>query len=135
MDDTENQLEWLDGTSPADDWDAHVTKRVLDELFCFARQYRTSESFDGLLKFVAGFRLALQTGSSSRQGKRRSSLCSTLAKSSKPRLNWIACSNASHSMRNESVLRLAIRTTGRHNSSVVLLVPAALTPLALQNAL
>jgi hypothetical protein len=32
-------------------------------LFYFARQYRTSESFDGLLKFVAGFRLALQMGS------------------------------------------------------------------------
>ena len=32
-------------------------KRVLDELFCFARQYRTSKSYDGLLKFVASFRL------------------------------------------------------------------------------
>jgi hypothetical protein len=27
---------------------------VLDELFSFARQYRSSKSFDGLLKFVAG---------------------------------------------------------------------------------
>ncbi len=54
MSDTENQQEWLDGQSPADDWDAHITKRVLDELFCFARQYRKSESFHGLLKFVAG---------------------------------------------------------------------------------
>ena len=51
------EQEWLDGHSPADDWDAHVTKRVLDELFSFARQYRSSKSFDGLLKFIAGFRL------------------------------------------------------------------------------
>jgi hypothetical protein len=57
MSDSENQQEWLDGQSPADDWDARVTQRVLDELFCFARQYRSSKSFDGLLKFVAGFRL------------------------------------------------------------------------------
>ncbi len=55
MSDTENRQEWLDGQSPADDWEARATPRVLDELFCFARQYRTSESFDGLLKFVAGF--------------------------------------------------------------------------------
>ncbi len=57
---TEDEQEWLDGHSPADDWDAHATKRVLDELFCFAPQYRTSESYHGLLKFVAGFRLARQ---------------------------------------------------------------------------
>ena len=56
MSDTENRQEWEEGQSPADDWEAQATKRVLDELFCFARQYRTSESFDGLLKFVAGFR-------------------------------------------------------------------------------
>ena len=56
MSDTENQQEWLEGFSPADDWEAQATKRVLDELFCHARQYRTSESYDGLLKFVAGFR-------------------------------------------------------------------------------
>jgi hypothetical protein len=33
MSDTENQQEWLDDQSPADDWEAQVTKRVLDELF------------------------------------------------------------------------------------------------------
>jgi hypothetical protein len=51
---TGNEQTWLEGHSPADDWDAHATKRVLDELFCFARQYRTSKSFAGLLKFVVG---------------------------------------------------------------------------------
>lgn len=56
MSTTENQQEWPDGSSPADNWDAHATKRVLDELFCFARQYRSSKSYDGLLKFIAGFR-------------------------------------------------------------------------------
>ncbi len=54
MSDTENGQEWLEGQSLADDWEARATQQVLDELFCFARQYRTSESFDGLLKFVAG---------------------------------------------------------------------------------
>ncbi len=48
--------EWPDGISPAAEWDAQATKRVLDELFGFARQYRTSESFNALLKFVTGFR-------------------------------------------------------------------------------
>jgi hypothetical protein len=57
MNETENQEDWLDGQSPADDWDAHATKRVLDELFSFARPYRSSKSYDGLLKFVASFRL------------------------------------------------------------------------------
>jgi hypothetical protein len=57
MNTTKNQQEWLDGFSPADDGDARATKRVLDELFCFARQYRSSQSYDGLLKFVAGFRI------------------------------------------------------------------------------
>jgi hypothetical protein len=56
MSDIENQQEWLECLSPADEWDTHATKRVLDELFCFARQYRTSKSFKGLLSFVAGFR-------------------------------------------------------------------------------
>jgi len=46
----------LDGQAPADDWEARVIQRRRDELFCFARQYRTSESFNGLLKFVVGFR-------------------------------------------------------------------------------
>jgi hypothetical protein len=54
MNDIDEQQEWLDGLSPADEWDARATQRVLDELFCFARQYRSSKSFDELLKFVAG---------------------------------------------------------------------------------
>lgn len=44
MSDTENRQEWLEGQSAADDWDAHVTQRVLDKRFSFARQYRTSET-------------------------------------------------------------------------------------------
>jgi hypothetical protein len=44
---TEDQQEWLDGESPADDWDAHATKRVLDDLFCFARQFHSSEFYEG----------------------------------------------------------------------------------------
>ena len=36
MDDTENEQEWLTGCSPAYDWDAHVAKRVLDELYRFS---------------------------------------------------------------------------------------------------
>ena len=56
MSTTENQQKWPDGSSPADNWDAHASKRVLDELLCFARQYRSSKSYEGLLKFVAGFR-------------------------------------------------------------------------------
>ena len=45
-----------DGFSPATDWDARATKRALDELFCFARQYRLSKAYKGLLEFVARFR-------------------------------------------------------------------------------
>ena len=56
LSDTENQEEWLEGQSPGDDWEARATQRVLDELFCFARQYRSSKPFDGPLKFVTGFR-------------------------------------------------------------------------------
>ena len=56
MNDTDNQQDWLDGFSPADGWEAQATKRVLDELFCHARQYRSSKSYDGLLKFVVRFR-------------------------------------------------------------------------------
>jgi hypothetical protein len=48
--------DWPDGFSPAADWDAQSTKRVLDELFCFARQYRSSKAYKGLLEFVAQFR-------------------------------------------------------------------------------
>ena len=50
------QQAWPDGDSPADAFEAHATQRVLDELFSFASQYRSSESYMGLLKFVAGFR-------------------------------------------------------------------------------
>jgi hypothetical protein len=33
MSDTENRQEWLEDQSPADDWKARATQRVLDELF------------------------------------------------------------------------------------------------------
>ena len=33
MSDTENGQEWLEGQSPADDWEARATQQVLDELF------------------------------------------------------------------------------------------------------
>ena len=39
MNGIDEQQEWLDGESPASDRDAHATKRVLDELFYFARQF------------------------------------------------------------------------------------------------
>lgn len=48
--------EWPGGHSLADAWDAKATRRVLDELFCFARQYRTSEAYKELLDFLVGFR-------------------------------------------------------------------------------
>ncbi len=48
--------DWPDGDSPAADWEAQATKRVLDELFCFAEHYRTTKSYKTLLKFVKGFR-------------------------------------------------------------------------------
>lgn len=56
MKDGEQQQDWLEGLSPADEWNAQATKRVLDELFCFAGQYRTSKSYEELLKFIARFR-------------------------------------------------------------------------------
>jgi hypothetical protein len=45
----------LPGISPALEWEARTTTRALDELFCFARQYRTSESYKALMRFVVTF--------------------------------------------------------------------------------
>jgi len=56
MDTESGQQEWLDGLSPAAEWDARATQRMLDELFWFAHQYRSSKSYKALLKFIAGFR-------------------------------------------------------------------------------
>ena len=42
--------------TPAESWEANATRRVLDELFCFARQYRSSEAYQGLLKFIVRFK-------------------------------------------------------------------------------
>ena len=52
---------------------------------------------------------------SSRPWRRSSSRSSKPAKSSKPRPNWTAYSNVSNRMRNESLLRCAVHTTGRRN--------------------
>ena len=42
--------------SPAEQWDYDSTKRSLDELFSLAGQYRGSESYTDLLKFIRRFR-------------------------------------------------------------------------------
>jgi hypothetical protein len=42
--------------TPANEWEQRSTRRLLDELFCFARQYRTSDEYKGLLDFIVGFR-------------------------------------------------------------------------------
>ncbi len=39
-----------------DDREVLSIKRVFDELFHFARQYCATDSYGGLLKFIAGFR-------------------------------------------------------------------------------
>lgn len=41
----------------AAEWDRNSAQRSLDELFQFARQYTSSESFNGLMRFIARFRL------------------------------------------------------------------------------
>lgn len=41
----------------AAEWDRNSAQRSLDELFQFARQYTSSESFSGLMRFIARFRL------------------------------------------------------------------------------
>ena len=56
MSTSDAKQERLDGFSPAAEWDAHATKRVLDELICFAGRYRSSASYKELLEFVARFR-------------------------------------------------------------------------------
>jgi len=55
MDEISEQI-WLDGFSPAQQWDEGATKRALDELFSGTRQYRSSQAFSNLLKFVSRFR-------------------------------------------------------------------------------
>lgn len=47
---------WLEELSPAQRWDEESTKRALDELFTGTRQYRSSQTFSNLLKFVSRFR-------------------------------------------------------------------------------
>jgi hypothetical protein len=42
--------------SPAKRWEEEATKRVLDELFSNARQYRSSKSYGELIRFVSRFR-------------------------------------------------------------------------------
>ena len=52
---------FVEDYSPAELWENRATQRVLDDLFCSARQYRSSQFYGGLLKFVAGFRFTLPT--------------------------------------------------------------------------
>lgn len=46
----------FDDIKPAQRWDEEATKRSLDELFNFARQYRSSDDYRDLIDFVARFR-------------------------------------------------------------------------------
>ena len=46
----------LDFDSPAEAWDRDASKRALDELFSLTCQYKSSDSYDSLLKFVSHFR-------------------------------------------------------------------------------
>lgn len=43
-------------TSPAADWESRAVERSLDELFLFARHYRSSQAYTELLRFVTRFR-------------------------------------------------------------------------------
>ncbi len=46
----------FDETPPATKWDRETTRRALDELFAYARQYNSSKECFELLRFVASFR-------------------------------------------------------------------------------
>jgi hypothetical protein len=46
----------FDETPPATRWDRETTRRALDELFAYARQYNSSKECFELLRFVANFR-------------------------------------------------------------------------------
>jgi hypothetical protein len=48
--------EQLFDASPAADWESRAVERSLDELFLFARQYRSSQAYRELLRFVTRFR-------------------------------------------------------------------------------
>ncbi len=47
---------YFEGMSPAEEWDRDVARRSLDELFTLARQYKSSNAYYLLLRFVARFR-------------------------------------------------------------------------------
>jgi hypothetical protein len=55
MTSTSEQRSLFDELTPAQQWDEKITKRALDELFDFVKQYRKSDSYKNLLKFVARF--------------------------------------------------------------------------------
>jgi hypothetical protein len=46
----------FDARAPATKWDREATRRALDELFTYARQYQSSKECFELLRFVASFR-------------------------------------------------------------------------------
>ncbi len=85
------------GTQLAED-----TRKRLSEKVERVNEGRTSGQTAGAIQPI-----------SSGRWRRSSSLWSKPAKSSKPRPNWIACSNASKRRRNESVRYSAVHTTGR----------------------
>ena len=44
------------GDSPSVDWDRDAASRALDELFSLTRQYKSSDAYRELMKFVTRFR-------------------------------------------------------------------------------
>src|SRR5439155_2153117 len=50
------EVQWLPGMSPAQEWNEDESRRALDELLSTARQYRTSQAYKDLLDFVSKFR-------------------------------------------------------------------------------
>jgi hypothetical protein len=53
---TQPQLPFKEDSRPIQQWDKDATKRTLDELFTYARQYRSSAEYLELLDFVSRFR-------------------------------------------------------------------------------
>src|SRR5262249_32127730 len=55
-DSVDNTGDLFDEPAGATKWDRETTRRALDELFTYARQYKSSKECLELLRFVAGFR-------------------------------------------------------------------------------
>jgi len=50
------QKDLFDELTPAQTWDAEVTKHAIDELFNLAKKYHSSSSYWELMRFIANFR-------------------------------------------------------------------------------